>query len=78
VVGVICLRVNGFGMKATLCMSQKIVASSIRDFGVGRMEDLISFTPSGGGNPKPATCPGTHNYLALFSPYISHFRSKKR
>ena len=58
-VGVICLKVTGFGMKVTLCISQKIAASLMEDFGVLRMEDLICSTQCGGGNPKLATCPGT-------------------
>ena len=58
-VGVICLMGNGFGMRVTLCTNQKIAGFWMKVFGVLRMDDVICFTPSGGGSPKVATCPGT-------------------
>ena len=58
-VGVISLMGNGFGMRVTLCINQKIAAFWMKVFGVLRMDDVICFTPSGGGSLKVATCPGT-------------------
>ena len=54
------LKVIGCGMKTILCISQKIADFWMMDFGALRMGDLICVTPSGDGNPKTATYPGSY------------------